>query len=326
MAGIIVVTLALVAAVVSGCGNTDPRNLLDSIRSGSVVLGTKYDQPGLGIRNPDKSVTGFDPSVSTFVVNHIADQLGVAHPSIRWRETPSAQRETLINNGEVDMIAATYSITAARKKKVDFAGPYLINYQGLLVRKDDNSITELGDLGKGKKLCSVTGSTPAQNVKAQLPTVQLQEYDSYSSCVEALRRGKVDALTTDEVILAGYSAFFPNEFKLVGMAYPKDACVKDVLKKAGTPFSTEYYGIGMAKQYPDAVAKVNEALDAMLVTPADGGPSPWDSALRAALGDEEVDSMIARADQPDSKYKFEPQPGNLSFLDSKPTPCPPGLS
>lgn len=141
MAGIIVVTLALVAAVVSGCGNTDPRNLLDSIRSGSVVLGTKYDQPGLGIRNPDKSVTGFDPSVSTFVVNHIADQLGVAHPSIRWRETPSAQRETLINNGEVDMIAATYSITAARKKKVDFAGPYLINYQGLLVRKDDNSIT-----------------------------------------------------------------------------------------------------------------------------------------------------------------------------------------
>ncbi|MGV9714145.1 glutamate ABC transporter substrate-binding protein [Gordonia sp. NPDC003424] len=324
--GVVALLITLLAATVSACGSSEPRNLIDSIESGTVVLGTKYDQPGLGIRNPDRSVTGFDPSVATYVVNHIADDLGVRHPTIRWRETPSAQRETLINNGEVDMIAATYSITSARKKKVDFAGPYLINYQGLLVRKDDNSISELTDLSKGKKLCSVTGSTPAQNVKAQLPSVQLQEYDSYSSCVEALRRNKVDALTTDEVILAGYSAFFPGEFKLVGMAYPKDACVKDALKKAGTPFSTEYYGIGVAKEFPDAVTKINEALTAMLAPASGGGQSAWDKALRDALGNEEVDSMIARADAPDSKYKFTPEPGNLTFLDSEPTPCPPGLS
>ncbi len=322
---VLALALALIAGTVSACGNTDPRNLIDSIRSGSVVLGTKYDQPGLGIRNPDKSVTGFDPSVSEFVIDHIADSLGVDRPEIRWRETPSAQRETLIDNGEVDMIAATYSITAARQKEVDFAGPYLVNYQGLLVREDDDSISTLTDLNSGKKLCSVTGSTPAQNVKAQLPLVQLQEYDSYSSCVEALRRGKVDALTTDEVILAGYANFFPGEFKLVGMSYPKDACVKDALKKAGTPFSTEYYGIGMAKQYPEAVTKVNEALDAMMV-PGPGGESPWDRALRDAIGNQTVDSMIARADAPDSKYKFTPDPGNLGFLDSTSTPCPPGLS
>ncbi|MFW0797327.1 glutamate ABC transporter substrate-binding protein [Gordonia sp. CPCC 205515] len=325
-AGVLLAAVLLLAGLLSACGNSEPRNLVDSIRSGSVILGTKYDQPGLGIRNPDRTVTGFDPSVSTYVVNHIADELGVKHPEIQWRETPSAQRETLIDNGEVDMIAATYSITSARAKKVDFAGPYLINYQGLLVRKNDDSISELTDLDKGKKLCSVTGSTPAQNVKAQLPKVQLQEYDSYSSCVEALRRGKVDALTTDEVILAGYSAFFPGEFKLVGMSYPKDACVKDALKKAGTPFSTEYYGIGLAKGFPDTVAQVNKALQAMLAPPAGGGPSAWDTALRDALGDEEVDSMIARADAPDSKYKFTPDPGNLTFLDSEPTPCPPELS
>lgn len=324
--GILAAAVVALAGLISACGNSEPRNLLDSIRSGTVILGTKYDQPGLGIRNPDRSVTGFDPSVSTYVVNHLADELGVKHPAIHWRETPSAQRETLIDNGEVDMIAATYSITSARAKKVAFAGPYLINYQGLLVRDDDNSITELTDLNKGKKLCSVTGSTPAQNVKAQLPSVQLQEYDSYSSCVEALRRGKVDALTTDEVILAGYSAFFPGEFKLVGMSYPKDACVKDALKKAGTPFSTEYYGIGLAKEFPDAVSKVNGALNAMLAPPPSGGPSPWDVALRESLGDEEVNSMTARAEAPDSKYKFTPEPGNLTFLDSEPTPCPPGLS
>ena len=322
--GLAALAALLLVTTLAACGSSEPRNLVESIRNGSVILGTKFDQPGLGIRNPDKSVTGFDPSVSTFVVNHIADSMNVPHPTIKWRETPSAQRETLINNGEVDMIAATYSITAARAKKVDFAGPYLINYQGLLVRDDDDSITSLTDLNKGKKLCSVTGSTPAQNVKAQLPSVQLQEYDSYSSCVEALRRGKVDAMTTDEVILAGYANFFPDEFKLVGMTYPKDACVKDALKKAGAPFSTEYYGIGMPQNYPESVARVNEALTAMLVTGPDGR-SPWSVALRDSIGNQMVDSMIARADAPDSKYKFTPKPGDLAFLDSKSTPCPPGL-
>lgn len=330
--GVLAVIAAVLAASLTACGNSEPRNLLDSIRSGKVVLGTKYDQPGLGIRNPDKSVTGFDPSVSTYVVNHIADKLGVAHPSITWRETPSAQRETLINNGEVDMIAATYSINASRAKKVSFAGPYLINYQALLVREDDDSITSLTDLNRGKKLCSVTGSTPAQNVKAQLPAVQLQEYDSYSSCVESLRRGKVDALTTDEVILAGYANFFPNEFKLVGMTYPKDACVtssgKKILKAAGTPFSTERYGIGMAKQYPEAVVAVNEALTAMLAPGANGGQSAWERALRDAIGSTYVDQMVTRA-QKDPKYKFLPDPSVetvKALIDSTSTPCPAGLS
>ncbi|MFT4126439.1 MAG: glutamate ABC transporter substrate-binding protein [Gordonia sp. (in: high G+C Gram-positive bacteria)] len=320
IAGLVLAIVSLVAASLTACGSTDPRNLIESIRAGTVVLGTKYDQPGLGIRNPDKSVTGFDPSVSTFVVNHIADQLGVARPTITWRETPSAQRETLINNGEVDMIAATYSINVARSKEVAFAGPYLINYQGLLVRKDDDSITSLTDLNNGKKLCSVTGSTSAQNVKAQLPSVQLQEYDSYSSCVEALRRGKVDALTTDEVILAGYANFFPGEFKLVGMTYPERACVNGAVKAAGTPFSTERYGIGMAKQFPDAVTQVNAALRAMQAPGPGGGQSAWDTALRTAIGAEYVDEMRRRA-AGSSTYTFGPDVGNLDFLESSGAEC-----
>ncbi len=322
--GALTAVLGVGASLLTGCGSTEPRNLLDSIRSGSVILGTKYDQPGLGQRNPDKSVTGFDPSVSTFVVNYLADQLHVAHPKIIWRETPSAQRETLIDNGEVDMIAATYSINKARSKKVSFAGPYLINYQGLLVRADDDSITKLTDLNNGKKLCSVTGSTPAQNVKAQLPAIQLQEYDSYSSCVEGVRRGKVDALTTDEVILAGYSNYWPGEFKLVDMAFPADACVKKVYKQAGQPFSKERYGIGMAKDYPEAVVAVNNALRAMMLPPDDN--SPWQHALRDGIGADYVNSMVARASGPDAKYEFTPTPGDLDFVNAPDTPCPANLA
>lgn len=325
--------LTLLAALLTACGSSGPRNLLDDIRSGSVVLGTKFDQPGLGLQNPDGSVTGFDASVSTYVVNYLADQMGVPHPEITWKETPSAQRETFIRNGEVDTIAATYSITADRMKKVDFAGPYFITYQGLLVRDDDDELNSLTDLEKGKKLCSVAGSTPAQNVKALLPGVQLQEYDSYSSCVEALRRGKVDALTTDEVILAGYANRWKGEFKLVPMTYPKDVCVNgkidgkpaQVLKKAGSPFSTERYGIGMAKDFPEAVTQVNDALKAMMAAPEGGGQSVWERDLRASLGNTTVDDMVARAAEPGTVYKFTPAPGDLSFLDSSPTPCPEGL-
>ena len=316
---------ALFVSLLAGCGSTEPKNLLDSIRSGEVVLGTKFDQPGLGIYNPDKSMSGFDPAVSTYVVNHIADSLGVAHPKISWRETPSARREAMIEHGEVDMIAATYSINENRAKKVDFGGPYLITYQGLMVRKSDESIQNLPDLGKGKKLCSVTGSTSAQNVKAQLPNIELQEYDSYSACVEALRRGKVDALTTDESILAGYSNFWKGEFRLVEMTYLKDACVKKALKTAGTPFSTERYGIGLAKGDSESVTKVNEALDSMLKPSADNGPSPWISALRESLGDDYVNEIQQRAEKPGSKFAFTPKPGDLAFLESKSTPCPAGL-
>lgn len=321
--------LGVGAGLLSACGAAEPRNLLNSIRSGYVVLGTKYDQPGLGLRDPvDNDLVGFDPTVSRFVVNHIAQKLGVPAPRIKWRETPSAQREALISYGEVDMIAATYSISASRVKKIDFAGPYLINYQGLLVRGADSPVKSLTDLDNPERmLCSVTGSTPAQNVKRELPDVQLQEYDSYSSCVEALRNDRVDALTTDEVILAGYAHFFPkSDLRVLSMTYPRDTCSpKGDFIPAGRPFSTERYGIGMAKGQPDSVAAVNEALRAML-TPRDGKPSIWEEALRNAIGNEVVDAMIARAAAPDSRFGFLPTPGDLSFLESKATPCPEGMA
>ncbi|MFT3900225.1 MAG: transporter substrate-binding domain-containing protein [Gordonia sp. (in: high G+C Gram-positive bacteria)] len=323
-----VVAGSLATTLLAGCGSS-PRDLLASIRSGHVILGAKFDQPGLGLRDPvRREIVGFDPAVSTFVVNHIADRLGVPHPQIKWRETPSAQREALISYGEVDMIAATYSINAARLAKVDFAGPYLVNYQGLLVRGEGSAVSTLTDLDNPeRRLCSVSGSTPAQNVKRQLPAVQLQEFDSYSSCVEALRNAKVDALTTDEVILAGYAHFFPDYgLKVLSMTYPRDTCDgKGRFVPAGRPFATEHYGIGLAKGQPESVAAVNEALRAMLA-PVPGGPSAWEKALRSSIGDGTVDAMIRRADAPGSRFGFLPVPGDLGFVDAPTQPCPTGAA
>jgi len=204
-----------------------------------IVIGTKFDQPGLAVKKPDGTMAGFDVDVATYV----AGQLGYKPDQIEWKEAPSGQRETLIQNGQVDYIVATYSITDARKQKVDFAGPYLITGQSLLVRADNTDITGAESLQNGKRLCSVSGSTPAQRIKDKYPGVQLQQYDTYSACIEALRNGAIDAVSTDEVILAGFAAQFPGAFKIIGK-----------------PFSTERYGIGLRKGDSELRKKINDAL------------------------------------------------------------------
>ncbi|MBX7432735.1 glutamate ABC transporter substrate-binding protein [Mycobacterium sp. Y57] len=225
----------------------------------TIVIGSKFDQPGLGMKNPDGTMSGFDVDVSTYV----AGQLGYTPEQIEWKESPSAQRETLIQNGQVTFIAATYSITDARKEKVSFAGPYLVTGQSLLVRSDSNDINGPADLENNKILCSVSGSTPAQKIKDEYQGVQLQQYDTYSACVEALKNGAVDAVTTDETILAGYAAQSPGAFKIVG-----------------EPFSVENYGIGLKKDDTELCNKITDAIKKM---EADGDwKAAWDKNLGPA--------------------------------------------
>jgi glutamate transport system substrate-binding protein len=222
-----------------------------------ITIGTKFDQPGLGLKNPDGTMSGFDVDVATYV----AGQLGFKPEDIEWKESPSSQRETLIQNDQVKFIAATYSITDARKEKVSFAGPYLITGQSLLVKADNTDITGAESLQNNKKLCSVSGSTPAQRIKDKYPGVQLQQYDTYSACIEALKNGAIDAVTTDEVILAGYAAQTPGAFKIVGK-----------------PFSEERYGIGLKKDDTELQTKINDAITKM---ESDGA---WKTAFDKNLG------------------------------------------
>lgn len=247
-----------VAVVATACGGDETRSVSQSAENGTLTVGIKFDQPGLGLRNPDGSFSGFDVEVAKYV----AGQLGVSEENIEFKEAPSAQRETLIQNGEVDYVVATYSITDTRKEKVDFAGPYFIAGQSLLVRAGDTEITGPDSLNGGKRLCSVAGSTPAQNVKDNYAQdVQLQEFDTYSLCVEALRNGAVDAVTTDDIILAGYAAQSPGDFKVVG-----------------EPFTTERYGIGLAKGDDESRNAINDAIQEMI----DSGA--WAAAFEETVG------------------------------------------
>jgi glutamate transport system substrate-binding protein len=251
------VLAAALPLTVTACGGGGGGGGGGGEKGNTIVIGTKFDQPGLGLRNPDGSMSGFDVDVAKFV----AKELGYTEEQIEWKESPSGQRENLIANDQVSYIVATYSITDARKEKVDFAGPYLITGQSLLVRGDTTDITGAESLANNKKLCSVSGSTPAQRIKDKYPGVQLQQYDTYSACVEALKNGAIDAVTTDEVILAGYAAQSPGVFKVVGK-----------------PFSEEKYGIGLKKGDTDMRTKINDALAKM---EKDGA---WKAAFEKNLG------------------------------------------
>ncbi|WP_370508088.1 glutamate ABC transporter substrate-binding protein [Mycobacterium sp. SA01] len=245
-AAVLAVALPFAATACGGGGSGD-----------KLVIGTKFDQPGLGLKNPDGTMSGFDVDVAKYV----AKELGYPEDKIEWKESPSGQRENLIQNGQVKYIVATYSITDSRKEKVDFAGPYLVTGQSLLVRADNTDITGAESLQNNKKLCSVSGSTPAQRIKDKYPGVQLQQYDTYSACVEALKNGAIDAVTTDEVILAGYAAQSPGAFKIVGQ-----------------PFSEERYGIGLKKGDKELCTKITDAVKKM---EADGS---WKAAFDKNLG------------------------------------------
>ncbi len=231
--------------------------VLANAKNDKVVIGIKFDQPGLALKNPDGTFSGFDVEVAKYV----AGKLGVDPANIEFKEAKSAEREGLIERGEVDYIVATYSITDARKEKVNFAGPYFIAHQDLLVKSDNTDITG-PDAMAGKILCSVTGSTSAQKVKDKYAAdVALQEYGTYTECVEALLSGAVDAVTTDDVILAGFAAQHPGELKVVGKG-----------------FSDENYGLGLKKGDAAGTTAINAAIVSMI---ADGS---WKQALTDTVG------------------------------------------
>jgi glutamate transport system substrate-binding protein len=141
------------------------------------------------------------------------------------------------------MVVATYTINDTRKEKIAFAGPYYVAGQDIMVAAGDTSITGIDDLN-GKRVCSVQGSTSVENVRTMAPEAEVTEYDVYSKCADDLRNGRVDAVSTDNVILVGLISESDGAFELVG-----------------NPFTEEPYGIGVAKDDTDFRSFVNDVLE-----------------------------------------------------------------
>jgi len=209
--------------------------------AGKITIGTKFDQPLFGLKGLSGDPEGFDVEVAKI----IAAKLGIAEDGIEFVETVSANREPFLQQGQVDVVVATYTINDKRDEVIDFAGPYFLAGQDILVKAGNPEGIQGPDDLAGKTVCSVAGSTPAEKIRTEYPQARLVEFDAYTKCRDALRDGTdgIVAVTTDNVILSGYVDQSPDEFELVGQ-----------------PFTEEPYGIGIPEGQEPFCEFINEVL------------------------------------------------------------------
>jgi putative glutamine transport system substrate-binding protein len=200
---------------------------------GKLIAGVKQDQPLFGLLNPrTNQIEGFDVDVVKEIARALFNLGASADPypaKLELRGITSAQRIPLLQEGALDIVAATMTITDERKTQIDFSDVYYQAGQSLLVKKE-STVAKIQDLDKASStVCSATGSTSEQNITKFAPAAQKLLFAGYAECVTALQQGRVDAVSTDDIILAGFLDQDPN------------------LKLVGGQFTQEPYGLGMQK-------------------------------------------------------------------------------
>jgi glutamate transport system substrate-binding protein len=256
--GAAVIAAGMLTMGLAACGGEDSAapagdgSVVDKItNSKKVIVGTKWDQPSLGLKAGGGEPEGFDVDVAKYVIKELA---GGQDVDIEWKESASSNREPFLENGTVDIIFATYSITDARKEKVTFGGPYIIAHQDTMVRGDDSSIAKATDLA-GKRICQAAGSNSYKRITDPPPDGQLDldaelvGASNYSECVAKLAGNNLDAVTTDDLILAGFAA--------------QAAQSGGNFKILGDPFTSEKYGVGLKKGDTKTCEAVNQAIGKM---------------------------------------------------------------
>jgi glutamate transport system substrate-binding protein len=233
--------------------------------AGTIKIGIKVDQPGVGFMEPGADApTGFDTEIARI----IAAELGIEDDGegIEWVETISDNREPFLQNNTVDIVVASYSITEERQQLVGQAGPYYVTGQQLLVREEDKeTITAPEDL-EGKSVCSVTGSTSLERMVDEYGSEPVP-FATYSECVDQLKSGSVDAVTTDGAILLGYAAEEPDELEVVA-----------------EPFSEERYGVGYSKGDTEFCQYIVDTIQTAM------DDDTWAEAFEATLGESGVET------------------------------------
>ncbi|MFI6867490.1 glutamate ABC transporter substrate-binding protein [Nocardia sp. NPDC050406] len=252
-----ILALALAGGLLTtGCGTEDKPPSVVATGEPALTIGIDYDQPGLSVMGKDGKPVGFDADTARY----IADRLDVKIEKVTWKQARPDQREQMLNSGAVDFIVAAYSITPERQRQVSFAGPYLVVGQDLLVRTEQTGIEGPEDLDE-RTVCAPTGSTSAEWIQRHFATgAKPVTRESVSACVDELLAGTVDAVTTDDVILAGFAARHPGKLRVVGH-----------------PFARDRYGVGVKKGNTELQGKITSAIREMI---ADGS---WERFMTADI-------------------------------------------
>lgn len=187
--------------------------------------------------------TGFDAGIAGLLAHYILGDEVPLEDQITFQGVSTDTREPLLQNGSLDAVIATYSITAERLEKINYAGPYYTSGLTILTAKDNTDITSLADLA-GKNVAAQSSSTALPVLKEKVPSAQVTTFTDNPACLTAVRQGSVDAYVQDQAILLSALADDANSS----------------LKIVSEPFSDDLYGIGLSKDDSDAVEFVNQFL------------------------------------------------------------------
>lgn len=223
----------------SSGGSSEGESKLEQIKAADkIVWGVKNDTKLFGLKNPSTGeIEGFDVDIAKAITEII---LGDPE-KVELVEVTSKTRIPMLNNGEIDAIVATMTITEERKEQVDFSEVYFEAGQALLVKKG-SPIQSIDDITNSTKVIAVKGSTSAQNIREKAPDAQVLEFENYAEAFTALKAGQGDTLTTDNSILYGMASE-DNNYEVVG----------------GT-FTDEPYGIAVKKGEAEFLQAINDAL------------------------------------------------------------------
>ncbi|GAF46450.1 glutamate ABC transporter substrate-binding protein [Rhodococcus wratislaviensis] len=245
-------------------------------QDGKIVVGVKYDQPLFGLLE-NGFLTGFEIEIARIV----AQSLGLdPNRDVEFVEAVSKNRETFLTSGKVDMVVATYIVTAQRLRLVDFAGPYYSAGTGILVRSDTTDIRRPSDLN-GRRVCYVTGADSLRALQINAPQALISGLDGNSQCADAVANGQFDAGAMGQPIALGLASRFSGDLKTVD-----------------PPMTTEQYGIGIQKGHPEWHAFL-------------------DSVLKEKMADGELQAAYDRTvGQVDAESPVFPEVGHFSVEDS----------
>lgn len=219
-------------------GNDNAGNV-ELIRDrGRVIVGLDQGSNLFSFRDPlSGELLGFDVDIAHEVARDLFDD----PDRVEFRFLSSAEREQALRDATVDMVIKTMTITCERAESVSFSTVYYQAYQRILVARD-STVEDASDLA-GSRVCIVTGTTTLGTLRRVQPDVEVLTVPSWGDCLVALQQNQVDAVSTDDTILAGMVAQDPN------------------LKIVGPAIAVGPYGIGLHKGDDDLVRFVNGTLE-----------------------------------------------------------------
>ena len=204
--------------------------------------------------------TGFDAGLTQLLARYILGEGG--EEKVDYVDTTVETRETMVQNGTVDCVIATYSITPERLEVINFAGPYYLSGTSIQVRAEDaESISGPEDL-TGLNLVTQSNSTGIQAIEENVTDPgEVTTLPDNESCVAALKQGRADAYVLDQGVLLGNSAADPE------------------VVVVGEPFVDDPYGVGLSQDSEDALDFVNTFLQELI----DSGT--WEALWSATIGE-----------------------------------------